>query len=443
MNKILILSLFIATATCKLIIGNTTYRSAQLTPRGYDHPLFEPVTALLFFEGPDLSIDDYESNIIIAVAATETFVDDIIFRHISHGCAGTIIVGVNDVYPGDSVTVMRNQRSFAWDNGSIYPVTSVTSKDFESIRKQLNSSLLVTITSEENDNIWKYLGLSPIVLIMIIVNGLAHLAFIVWNCITLKLIVESGTFVKIRVTSVTTIINIVHSIFKIIGLINYNGFYQLYDSVSSATLTSINTPILFAACWINALIMHQIVDRHSLEVKSFLDKKYIWVFVSASIFHVVADVLTTGLYSGTYSNPFAPRYLSLVRISVTTALSLILAIVYTVGSVFILKALKSGPIKSKSKSDMVKKSTTLLFIISGSLFGYCITVALTFLFLSQPYAIIVVYLIFNLMLSLTSGTITYNNYSVVKGRMFISSRSTDRTSNQISLPTTTSANSSV
>lgn len=434
MYKLFLLTL-IAVVSSKVILPgfNITYESGQLTPKGYHHPLFESTTSMLMFESKDIPIDAYEGTILLAIGAGSGFHDDIIMRHISYGCAGTILMGGAQLYPGDSVGKMRNQDTWVWDvNGTevIYPVVGITYTDFGPLFAILNETffvnhipVIVTITAEENDNAWKLQGLYPLFQAMIIINGIFNLFYIAWNAKTLQLLVNAKFFHKAAVTSTTTIINLAHNITRIIGLPNFNCIYQLYDYISANIISSFNVPLIFIACWIHAMVFYQIVDRNSLEVKSFLGKRVIWPFISASVLLLVNDNLLAGLLGLRYDDPVAPLYVAIVRIAVTCGLAFILGVVYTVGSILILRALKSRPVESKSNDRLIRKHIIMLLIMSACLFGYCLSAGLTFIWVQEPFTVLHSTFYYNLDLTIISGCLCYSNYYATRGRLYASSNS--------------------
>jgi len=428
MNVIIILSIFTcARLTCaKVIFNGQTYNSGQITSRGYNDPGFDYITGLLAIES------EYNNEctdvVLLAIGSDDTYSDDIIMRHISKGCLGTIIVGVSEVYPGDPVNNMRNDQVFS------YPVVGITYIDFEYILANLSSTnnYTVQISGEPGDNVWKTLGLTSIILTMIIMNGILCLFFIIWNAKTLQLIFVADNYHKAKLTTSTTIINIVHNIVRIIGLINYNGFYQLYNTTAASIISGLAAPILFVSCWINALMMHQIVNSNSLKIDNFLNHKVIWPFILCSSIVVVSDSLLNGLYSVRFTDSLSPLYISIVRIAIMCILTLILSIVYTVGSAYILKSLKASPIPSKRRTILVRKSAITLFVMSGLLFTYCIGVAFAFVVFQDPYSTISIYLFLNIIISCISGILSFNNYFVIRGRIYYSSTSKTQSHNRIS-----------
>lgn len=423
--QIIVLVGIIPSLYTKVIFNDKTYSSGQLTSYGFDDRSFEPITGTLVLESQ--LIGSCNNIILLSIGADETYSDDIIFKHIDKGCLGTIIVGVSEIYPGDSVNNMRNNREFS------YPAVGITYPDFESILKDLMmiTNHSVTINGELGDNMWKTLGLTSIILTMIIMNGIFCSFFIIWNSKTLQIIFSSGKQDSARVTITTTIINIVHNVIRIVGLINYNGFYQLYDSIAASIISSFAPPILFIACWINGLIMHQIVNRNNLKINNFLNSKTTWPFIVCSILVLVSDIVLNGLYSIKFGDPLSPLYISIARILVTCLLTLSLSIVYIVGSAFILKSLKSNPIPSKRRTSLIRKSSVNLFVMSGLLFSYCIGVAAVFIAFQDPYSTIGVYLFLNIIISCISGMLSFNNYSVIRGRIYSASSSLNRNSSSI------------
>lgn len=419
----------------KIILPNfdITYPSGQLTPKGYYHPLFEPVTGMLMFESKDIPKEAYKGTILLAVASGAGFHDDIIFRHMSYGCAGTILMGGAPLFPGDSVAKMRNAESFAWmEDGKevIYPAVGITVSNFTNLFGILNETffvnktpVIVTITSEENDNEWKLRGLYPPFQAMVIINGTASLFYVVWCCKTLQLLVKGKLFHKGAVTSSTTIINLTHNVTRIIGLVNFNCVHQMFDFVSAGIISSFNVPLLFIACWIHALVMYQIVDKNSLEVKSFLGKKVIWPFIVACVLLLVNDNLLAGLSGVSYKDPYSPLYIAIVRVAVTCILAFILGVVYTIGSALILKALKSRPVDSSHNDRLIRRHIIMLLIMSACLFGYCLSAGLTFNWIHNPYDTMHSWFYYNLDLSIMSGCLCYSNYYATRGRLYANSNS--------------------
>lgn len=447
----LFLLTLIAIVSSKVILPgfNITYESGQLTPMGFDHPLFDPITSVLMFETDQIPVEYYKGTIVMALGSGAGYHDDIIFRHISYGAAGSIIMGAAQDFPGDSVGKMRNEHSFAWKEGDrevIYPVVGITYPDFLKIFDILNQTtfvqnipVFVTITSEDGDNLWKQQGLHPLFLSMISINGFFNLFFIVWNCKILQLLIKGNLFHKGAVTSSTTIINLTHNVTRIIGFVNFNCFFQLYDFVSANIISSFNVPLIFIACWINSLIMYQIVDKHDLAVRSFLGKRVVWPFIAASVILLVNDNVLAGLYGVNYTDPLGPFYVAIVRIAVTCGLAFVLGVVYTIGCILILKALKSSPIGSKHNDRLIRKHIIMLLITSGCLFGYCLSTGLVFLIVQHPFKILQTTFYYNLDLSIMSGCLCYSNYYATRGRLFSSSNS-ERVTKSVSLEgTTTSA----
>lgn len=444
----LFLLIFVAATSSKVILPGfgVTYSSGQLTPMGFNHPLFDPVTSVLMLDTDQIPVEYYKGTIIIAAGSGAGYHDDIIFKHIGYGAVGSIIMGAAQDFPGDSVGKMRNEYSFAWvENGKevIYPVVGITYPDFLSIFDILNKTtfvqgipVFVTITAEEGDNLWKQQATHPLFLSMLIINGFLNLFFIAWNCKTIQLLVKGKLFHKGAVTSSTTIINLAHNVTRIIGLVNFNCFFQLYDFVSASIISSFNVPLIFIACWINSLIMYQIVDKHDLAIRRFLGKRVVWPFIAASALLLVNDNILAGLYGLDYEDPLAPFYVAVVRIAVTCALAFILGIVYTVGSILILKALKSRPIDNAHNDRLIRKHIVMLLITSGCLFGYCLSAGLTFLVVQHPFKILETTFYYNLDLTIMSACLCYSNYYAVRGRLFSSSNS-ERITKSVSLEGTT------
>lgn len=429
---ILLLAISIVSSEVILSGFNLTFASGQLTPHGYHHPLFAPVTSILLIESDQIPVEAYKGAILLAVGAGTGYHDDIIFRHMSYGCAGSIIMGTAMLYPGDSVDKMRNAESFAYqdENGQeqIYPVVGITIPVFGDVFKVLNESFFIqgipviaTITSEEGDNVWKQRGIYPLFLAMIIMNGILNLFFIVWNCKTIQLLVKGDLFHTNKVTSTSTIINLAHNVTRIIGLVNFNAIHQLYDFVSAAIISSFNVPLIYIACWIHALIMYQIVTDNSLAVKSFLGKRVVWPFIAACCLLFVNDNVIAGIYGLPYDDPYAPLYLAIVRISVTCGLAAILGVVYVVGSILILRALKANPVGKKRHRVLIRKTTIMMFIMSGCFFGYCLSTGLVFLLFEEPFVILRSYFFYNLVLTVISACLCFSNYSAVRGRLYKSS----------------------
>ena len=212
----LILTLLLVSKGYSLVMlpsMNITLPSAQVTPRGFDNPLFNPVTSTLLIEDSHIPASDYKGVVLMAVAVGQGFPDDIIFRRMDYGCAGTILMGWSYIYPGSSVQKMRNAKSFYLPNGNIYPVVDMTIPMFTNLTDILNATtffgpripLEVTITAELNDNVWKLLGLNPLYRALQIINGILSLFFIVWSIRILQLIVQGGLAKKAIVPLVSNV----------------------------------------------------------------------------------------------------------------------------------------------------------------------------------------------------------------------------------------------
>lgn len=407
-----------------------SFDSAQLTPRGYDHPLCESTTSILMFGSDDIPEEVYPGTIVLAVGSGKGFVDDIIFKYMDLGAAGVIIMGGAKIYPGDGTQKFRNVRSFAYEvNGTktIFPAVGIVYPDFGPIFQIFNETTLmsgftdfvvVTITCEAEDNHWKAIGTTAIYRTIQVLNGILCLFNLVWGAKIIQLIVKGNLTKRAIVPLVAISLNMFGCILRIIGLINFENYMQLYDYITGSFFSSAGVGPIFSSCWLQTLMLLENLDRN-LEIKLFLGRLR-WPFFLVSAVLLANDWTLSIIRGLEYEDPYAPLYIAIVQIAMTVGLAVCLSFIYTIvcaKAIHVIRHMR----EDKKKGKLLRK-TLITFLIMASMFiGYALSAGITFTILDDPVKLTYTWIYYTLNLSCVSTCINFGVYTNIRDRLFKSS----------------------
>lgn len=372
--------------------------SGQVTPRGYDWPLCESVTSYLVFGSAEVPVEYYPNSIVLEVAAGVGYVDFLPQTYQPLGASGMITMcGTERDYPGSSIGKMVNNDNFGFTSNNSWAWVDITIVDFGVLFDYYNQTTIlggiptiITITCEKDDNMWKMMPLFWTSMVMKVLNGLACVFFLVWISRMFYMILEAG----IRKESTDRLIVLcslfIGCVFRIIGLIDFGAYTQVLPYILATLLTSAGVPFIFAAAWYMNLVTSRSLEDDGIAVNNGMDK-YRYIFILIGVFLIALEWVCAPVVGLPFPNdPYAPLRISYAWVGLTVAFSGALAIFHFVTSSRTIHFLKRGDIelgKSRARQAFTRRIVFMCIALGVCFVGYSISAGITFLFISNPWAL--------------------------------------------------------
>ena len=372
--------------------------SAQVTPVGFNWPLFEPVTGPLMLNvSGGIPCEALNGMIVLTIGNN---VDREVLFYRECGAIGIIFMATSPGRPGGSI-VQLTQEVMTRDN--VFPIADIEMTLFPelaaffaniTVASNFSRVLLVTMTATERDNWYKNLAYSPEWFIFILVMGLSSVVYLVLCTIYMTRLVQ-GILAHVidreeaKPTLISGSLLIMGSIWAILGLINYAGYMQAMPYVASSFLTFSHVGWHFAAVLFMCWMFLNILDKTGGINVKIMGPRYAWPYAALAVVLVANDWIFAPLSAGLKSD--RPTSLAIVLIW------MIVTIVITMGIAIFFVTTFGMIVAEKRKSERAyNKATTRLMgfitrnlVIAGSIVCYSVITicGLFFVYTSSEYLV--------------------------------------------------------
>jgi hypothetical protein len=429
--------------SCKVYIVGTdiVLDSAQVTPRGYDWPLYRNTTSSIIFGNTELDPQLYVGSIVLDIAAGIGYVDSLPLRYRSYAVGMITMGGSQNRYPGSTIGKMWNNDTFGFTLDESWPWVDITINDFGVLFDYYNRTSLiggiptiVTITCEKEDNQWKLLPLLPTHMIMKVVNGLFCIFALIWISYMFSLIRRHNLGSESTDRLIVLISLFIAQPLRLLGFIDFGAYSQIYPYTVANVLTSSGVPFVFLSAWVMLLVIWNSLEEDGLAITSTSRKyRYRVAFITIGTLLIALELVCVPLIGLIYpNNPYAPLRISYGWVAATVVSSGALAIFHLVTSGRTIHYLRSSGRKFGSTSirKLFMKRAIESCIVFGICFvGYSISTGITFLIIGDPFSLTFTWLFSTLDLSVITYFICRTCYMSLRRRIHSTSSNSDITRN--------------
>jgi uncharacterized membrane protein len=393
-----------------------SYRSAQLTPRGNDHPVVVMSGKEIVFEDASIPMEYYAGKVIM-MGYRPHWDEDVCKYENEYKASCVIITSTNPYTPGSNLNKGLNQCTYSCAFEMLYTEFQQFAGDYKTYMTETLGQGVVTVDLDGTDgNAWKEMAYSPLYLINISLSGLVCVVMIVGNIINLVLIrLRRKTHMKVWI--IICILLLMSGVVGNIGFVDFNCYLQVLPYRACNIFSAIRPAFVFSAINLLSFTFIDAVKMHVGGPKLIPSKFWVCCLISFGYLSMTISCAVAITYLTDYNNIIACLIIWLALELAYQTYTAILNLILSIKTIRRLKNSKIPSVKMGAKKSQVQRTTTMLIIIAICTLIYVIFVGLVNEAVNYPWFLGSTWIVYNLLLNIISLILTFSMFMSITKNM--------------------------
>lgn len=406
-----------------------SYKGAQLTPRGNDHPIVIKSDQPIIFEQETIPPELYANKVLMMAYRPYWDIDVCNYEQL-YNVSCVIMPSTNPNTPGSNFNKGFNQCTYKCAFEILYTDFQAFAKAYKTLMEESLGTANVTVDLDGTDgNSWKEMAYSPLYMINTTLSGLVSLFMIISNMINIILIrLHKKTHMKSWIIICTSLM--FSGVIGVLGFVDFNCFLQVLPYRACNIFSALRPAFVFAPINILCFTFIDAVKMHVGGPKLIPSKFWVCCLVSFCYVCMTVSCAVSITYLKDYGQIIACLIVWLV---LELGYQFYTAVLMSVISIKTIKRIKESLIQNAKmgiKKLEIQRTSKMLIIMSCCTIIYVVFVGLVNQSVNFPWYLGSTWIVYNQLLNVISLMVTFSMYMNITKNMDkkkTSSKNSDKT----------------